>query len=165
MAVLIWGLKWLSLMLTSARRPPLAMPSIQSVHDYYLFAFEDGGRLAHVAFDLVDRLATLVALRRFPSIEVTDSRSYRYESYARMKEFVRRSTLFLFVDFLRMCAVSSCNVFVWVVMGRWVPISVMPCMRVVQLLLHASLLRGSRLLSLFLFFLAGEFHYFPCSSK
>jgi hypothetical protein len=36
--------------------------SIRCVHDYYPFALEDGGRLAPMAVDLVDRLAILVAV-------------------------------------------------------------------------------------------------------
>jgi hypothetical protein len=36
--------------------------------DYYPFGPEEGGRLAPMAGELVDRLAILVALRRFPGI-------------------------------------------------------------------------------------------------
>jgi hypothetical protein len=36
--------------------------SIQSVHDYYPFALEDGGRLAPMAVDLDDCLTILVAV-------------------------------------------------------------------------------------------------------
>jgi hypothetical protein len=44
----------------------LGTPSVQSIHDYYSFAMEDGGRLAPMAAELVDRLAILVAvIRRF----------------------------------------------------------------------------------------------------
>jgi hypothetical protein len=45
----------------------LGMPSIQPVHDYYPFALEDMGRLAPIAVNLVDRLAIMVAVIRFPS--------------------------------------------------------------------------------------------------
>jgi hypothetical protein len=45
----------------------LGTPSVQSIHDYYPFALEDGGRLAPMADELVDRLAILVAVRRFPA--------------------------------------------------------------------------------------------------
>jgi hypothetical protein len=56
----------------------LGTPSIQSVHDDYPFALEDGGRLSPtMAVDLVDRLAILVAFRRFPSMGAADSRSLR----------------------------------------------------------------------------------------
>jgi hypothetical protein len=70
------------------------------VKDYYPFALEDGGRLAPKMVDRVDRLAIMVAVRRFPSIDEADSRSLRYGSYARMKEFVRRSTYIPFRRFL-----------------------------------------------------------------
>jgi hypothetical protein len=70
----------------------LDMPSVQSVHGYYPFSMEDGGRLAPMAADLVDRLAILVALRRFPSMGATDARSLRSNSYVRMQHFVRRTT-------------------------------------------------------------------------
>jgi hypothetical protein len=40
-------------------------PSVQLIHDYYPFAMEDMGRLAPMAAELVDRLAVLVAVRRF----------------------------------------------------------------------------------------------------
>jgi hypothetical protein len=56
----------------------LGTSSIQSVHDYYPFALEDGGRLVFaMAVDLVDRLGILVAFRRFPSMGAADSRSLR----------------------------------------------------------------------------------------
>jgi hypothetical protein len=32
-------------------------PSVHSIHDYYPFAMEDGGRLAPMAAELVDRVA------------------------------------------------------------------------------------------------------------
>jgi hypothetical protein len=53
---------------------------------------QDGGRLAPMAAELVDRLAILVAVRRFPSMGAADSRSLRTDSYVRMHHFVRRST-------------------------------------------------------------------------
>jgi predicted DNA-binding ribbon-helix-helix protein len=70
----------------------LGMPFIKYVHEYYPFPLEDGGRLAPMAVDLVDRLAILVVVRRFiSSMGTVDSLSLRYESYART-ECVRRST-------------------------------------------------------------------------
>jgi hypothetical protein len=57
------------------------MPSVQSVHDHYPFALENRGRLAPMAAELVDRLATLVAVRRFPGMGVADSRSLRCDNY------------------------------------------------------------------------------------
>jgi hypothetical protein len=41
--------------------------------------------------DLVDRLAILVAVRRFRGMGVADSHSLRFDSYVRMQHFVRRS--------------------------------------------------------------------------
>jgi hypothetical protein len=84
------------------RNPPsLGTPSIQSDHEYHsLFALDDGGRLAPMAADLVDRLAVMVSIRRFPSMGAAESRSLRCESYARMKEFVRRSAYIPFRLFL-----------------------------------------------------------------
>jgi hypothetical protein len=78
----------------------LGTPSIQSIHDYYPFAMEDGARLAPMAPELVDRLAILVVVRRFPGMGAADSRSLRYESYVRMQHFVRRSTYVPFRRFL-----------------------------------------------------------------
>jgi hypothetical protein len=62
----------------------LGAPSDQSVHDYYSFALEDGSRLAPIAVELVDRLATLVAARLFPSMGAVDSRPLRSDSYVRV---------------------------------------------------------------------------------
>ena len=78
----------------------LGTPSVQSVHGYYPFAMEDGGRLAPMAAELVDRLAILVAVRRFPGMGAADSRSLRSDSYVRMQHFVRRSTSLPFRRFL-----------------------------------------------------------------
>jgi hypothetical protein len=70
----------------------LGMPSVQSVHNYYPFALEDGGRLASMAAELLDRLAILVKVRRFTGMGATDSRSFRSNGYVRIQHFVRRST-------------------------------------------------------------------------
>jgi hypothetical protein len=70
----------------------LGTPSAQSIHDYYPFAMEDGGRMAPMAVELVDRLAILVDVRRFPSLGAADSRSLGSDSYVRMQHFVRRFT-------------------------------------------------------------------------
>jgi hypothetical protein len=67
----------------------LGAPSVQLIHDYYPFALEDGGRLAPMAAELVDRLAILMAIRRFHGMGVDDSRSLRYDNYVRMHHFVR----------------------------------------------------------------------------
>jgi hypothetical protein len=60
---------------------------------------EDGGRLAPMAFELVDRLAILVAVRRLLDMGAFDSRSFRFESYALMQHFVRRTTSIRFRRF------------------------------------------------------------------
>jgi hypothetical protein len=53
----------------------LSTPSVLSVHDYYPFALEDGGKLPALAGELVDRLAILVAVRRFPGMGAASSRN------------------------------------------------------------------------------------------
>jgi hypothetical protein len=45
-----------------------------------------------MAAELVDRLAILVAVRRFHGMGAADSRSLRSDSYVRMQHFVRRYT-------------------------------------------------------------------------
>jgi hypothetical protein len=99
----------------------LGTPPVQPVHDYYPFAMEDGGRLAPMAAELVDHLAILVAIRRFLGMGVVDSRSLRFDSYVRLQHFVRRTTYVPFRRFWRMCDVSSCNVFLLLVMVLRVP--------------------------------------------
>jgi hypothetical protein len=70
----------------------LGTPSVQSIHDYYPFAMGDGGRLAPMAAELVNRVAILVIVRRFPGMGAAYSRSLLCDSYVRMQHFVRRST-------------------------------------------------------------------------
>jgi hypothetical protein len=70
----------------------LGTPSVPSVHVYYPFAMEDGGRLAPMAAELVDRLAILLVVRRFLGMGAADSRSLRSDIHVRMQHFVRRST-------------------------------------------------------------------------
>jgi hypothetical protein len=53
-----------------------------------------------MAAELVDRLAILVAVRRFPCMGAADSRSLRSDSYVRMQHFVRLSTSVPFRRFL-----------------------------------------------------------------
>ena len=78
----------------------LGTPSVESIHDHYPFAMEDGGRLAPTAAEVVDRLAILVVVRRFHGMGAGDSRSLRSDSYVRMQHFVRRSTSLPFRRFL-----------------------------------------------------------------
>jgi hypothetical protein len=84
----------------------LGTPSVQSIHDYYPFAMEDGGRSGPMAAKLVDRLAMLVVVRRFPSMSVADSRSLRFDIYFRLPHFVRRTTFVPLRRFLGMCEVN-----------------------------------------------------------
>jgi hypothetical protein len=77
----------------------LGTPSVQPIHDYYPFAMGDGGRLAPMAVELVDRLAILVVVRRFSGMGATDSRSLRSDSYVCMQHFVRRNTYIPFRRF------------------------------------------------------------------
>jgi hypothetical protein len=76
---------------------------------------EEGGRLPPMAAELVDCLAVLVAVRRFPSMGDVVSRSLRSDSYVRMQHFVRRTTYVRFRRFLGgesmsgMCDVNSCS--------------------------------------------------------
>jgi hypothetical protein len=53
-----------------------------------------------MAAELVDRLAILVAVRRFPGMGAAHSRSLRSDSYVRMQHFVRRSAYVPFRRFL-----------------------------------------------------------------
>jgi hypothetical protein len=89
----------------------LGTPSVQSIHDYYPFAMEDGGRLARMAAELVDRLAILVTVRRFLAwvLLTLVLCALRVMSVCNIS-FVDL-LLFLFGVFLGMCDVNSCNVF------------------------------------------------------
>jgi hypothetical protein len=49
-----------------------------------------------MAAELVDRLAILVAMRRFLGMGAMDSRSLRSDSYVRLQHFVRRFTFVFF---------------------------------------------------------------------
>jgi hypothetical protein len=60
----------------------LGSPSVHVLHDYDPFVLEDGGRLAPMAAELVDRMAVLVAVRRFPSMGGGVSRSLRSHTSA-----------------------------------------------------------------------------------
>jgi hypothetical protein len=101
----------------------LGTPSVQSIHDFYPFAMEDGGRLAPKTAELVDRLAILVPFRRFHGMGIADSCSLRSHNYVRMQHFVRRYTYVPIRRFWGMCDMNSCNVFLLLFMALWVPIS------------------------------------------
>jgi hypothetical protein len=67
----------------------LGTPSVhQMIHDYYPLSLEDGSRLAPIAANLVDRLAILVAVCRFPSMGTSESHFLRFDRYVRMQHFV-----------------------------------------------------------------------------
>jgi hypothetical protein len=108
-----------------------------------------------MAAELADRLAILVAVRRFLGMGVAGSRSLRSDSYVRMQNFVRRTTSIPFGVFLRMCGESSCNVFLLLFMVLWVPISAMLCMRVVLMQWNAFLFLGLGFFPFFFFLLGG----------
>jgi hypothetical protein len=82
-----------------------------------------------MAAELVNRLAILVAVCRFSRMGVAKSRSLRYDCYARMQHFVRRSTCVPFRDFWGTCGENPCKVFLLLFMVLWVPIFATLCMR------------------------------------
>jgi hypothetical protein len=127
----------------------LGTPSVESVHDYYPFAIDDGGRLASMAAEWVDRMVILVAVRRFLGMDAADSRSLRYDNYVCMQHFVRRTTFAPFRRFWGMCDVNSCNVFLLLFMVLCVPISATLCKRVVLTLWHAFRFLGLSFFSSF----------------
>jgi hypothetical protein len=133
----------------------LGTPSVESVYDYYPFTQEDGGWLAPMAAELVDRLAILVVVSRFPGMGVADSRSFRFDSHVRMRHFFVHILILLFGVFGGMCGVSLCNVFLLLFMVLWGPISAMLCRRAVLMLWHAFLFLGLMFFSRFFFLLGG----------
>jgi hypothetical protein len=136
----------------------LGTPSVQSIHDYYPFAMEDGGRLAPMAAELVDRLAILVAIRRFHGMGAADSRFVRSYSYVIMSVCnisVVELLALLFGVFGGMCGESSCNVFLLLFMVLRAPISAMLCRRAVLMLWHAFTFLRVRFFPLFFFLLGG----------
>jgi hypothetical protein len=78
----------------------LGTSSVRSVRDYYPFAMKKGGRLAPMAVYLIDRLAILVAVRRFPSMGEADSCSLQCDRDVCMQRFARRSSCVLVRLFL-----------------------------------------------------------------
>jgi hypothetical protein len=114
--------------------------------------------------NLVDRVAILVAVRRFPNMGDTDSRSLRSDSYVRMQHFLRRYTFVPFRRFLgNVWRDLSCNVSMPLFMVLWLLIFTRVCKRAVAMLWHASLLLGLRHVGGFLpifSFLIGAFDGF-----
>jgi hypothetical protein len=71
----------------------LGTPSVyQSVHEYYPFALEDGGRLAPMAVELVDRMAIFYGISSLPCHGCYGLSLLRSNHYVRMQQLVRRST-------------------------------------------------------------------------
>jgi hypothetical protein len=125
----------------------LGTPLVHSIHDYYPFAMEDGGRLAPMAAKLADRMAILVAFLYFPCMVFDDSHSLRSGNYVPKQHFVHRATHVPFLRFGGMCGENSCNVCMLLFKVLWVPISATLCMRAVLMLWHAFLFLGLVLLS------------------
>jgi hypothetical protein len=102
-----------------------------------------------MAAELVDRMAILVALRRFSGMGDADSRSLRSNTnicmYVCSISFVEL-LMFLFGVFGGMCGENLCNVFLLLFMVFWVPIIfVTICTRALLMLWHAFLFLGLRL--------------------
>jgi hypothetical protein len=85
----------------------LGTPSVQSIHLYYPFSMEDRDRLAPMAAELVDRLAILVAVRRFHGMGVACFRSLRSGIYVVCNISFVELLMFLFGVFGGMCDVNS----------------------------------------------------------
>jgi hypothetical protein len=138
----------------------LGTPSVQSVHGYYPFAMEDGGRLAPMTDELVDRVAIMVAVRHFRGMGDVDSRSLRSDSYVRLKHFVRRTTSIPFRRFLGGVRREFMQRLYATLLGTMVPNSATLCKRAMLTLWHAFMFLGLRFLSLFLFLLSGLYCFF-----
>jgi hypothetical protein len=102
-----------------------------------------------MAGKLVDGLDILVAIRRFPSLGAANSRSLRFERYTTCMNLYGGLHMPPSVDSLGTCVVSSCNVFLWFFIAHSIPIFVIPCKRVAQVLLPASAPPGSAGLGFF----------------
>jgi hypothetical protein len=101
-----------------------------------------------MAVELVDRMAILLAIRRFHGMGGPDSRP---DTYVLMQHFVRRATYVPFRCFLGMCGEKSCNVLMMLFMVLWVPIFATLCRRAVLMLWHAFLFVGLRFFPPFYF--------------
>jgi hypothetical protein len=127
-------------------------PSVQSIHDYYPFAMENGGRLAPMAAEVVDRLAfwwLFVASLAWVLLTLSACALTLMSVYK--ISFVRRTTYVHFRRFGGMCDVNSCNVFLMLFMALWVPLSATLFRRAVLTLWHAFLLVGLRFFLVFSF--------------
>jgi hypothetical protein len=119
---------------------------------------EDGGRLAPMAAELVNRLAILGDVRRFHGMGAADSRSLRCDSYVRMQHFIRRSTSVPFRRFLgdaRREFMQRLSATLHGTLGSYLH----DARRAVLVLWHAFVFLGLRFFPLF-FFLLGGLHCF-----
>jgi hypothetical protein len=62
-----------------------------------------------LADELVDRMAILVVIRRFPGMGVANCRSLRFDSYVRLQDFVHPFTFVPLLQFSGMCGEKFCN--------------------------------------------------------
>jgi hypothetical protein len=113
-----------------------------------------------MAAKLVDRLAVLVAFRRFLGMVLqTLAHCVLTVMSACTISFVDLLML-LFDDFGGSCGENSCNVFLLVFMVPWVPTFATLCMRAMLMLWHAFLFLGLRPMGFYppFSFLIGGFH-------
>jgi hypothetical protein len=134
----------------------LGTPSVQSIHDYYPFAIENGGRLAPtMAGELVDRpvfwwlfVASLAWVLPTLALCVVTIISVCNMSFGEL-------LMFFFGVSGVMCDVNLCNVFLLLFMVLWLPISATLCRRALQTMWHAFMFLGLRFFPLFFFLLGG----------
>jgi hypothetical protein len=123
---------------------------IPLMHDYYPFVVGDRGRLASLAVELVDRLATLVADCHFLGSCASKALGICTGFHARMTEFiVCRSTSEPFRHFpgdVCMYTWNLCNIFLLFLMEHLVPIFMTLCMVDELVLFHVFQLIGLILL-------------------
>jgi hypothetical protein len=100
---------------------------------------------------LVDRLAILVAFRRFLGMGAADSHSLRSDAYVRMRILFVDLLVYLFGVFGGMCDVNLCNVFLLLFMALWVYISATLFRRATMTLWHAFMFLESSGLVFFSF--------------
>jgi hypothetical protein len=102
-----------------------------------------------MAAELVDRVANLVAARRFLGMGAADPRSLRSNSYPACNILFVDLLLFPFECFWGMCGENSCNPFLLLLMVLWAPIFEMLSKREVPMLWNASLFLGLRPVGVF----------------
>jgi hypothetical protein len=110
-----------------------------------------------MAAEVVDRVAILVAVRRFPGMVLLTLVLCAVTVTSVCNISFVELVLFLFGVFWGMCGESLCIVFLLLFMVLWVPISAMPCKRAVLMLWHAFLFLALRFFPLFFFLLRGFF--------